>query len=84
MPLCRARDARKRVMLEFNLDAQRLDVVLPLIPAMREPTIARLQSESGVAVRAAVPKASLTAVLPAIKSVGGTDIVVSRIDQIVA
>lgn len=77
-------DARKRVMLEFNLDAQRLDVVLPLLPAMREPTIARLQSESGVAVRAAVPKASLTAVLPAIKSVGGTDIVVSRIDQIVA
>ena len=77
-------DARKRVMLEFNLDAQRLETVLPLLPAMREPTIARLQSDEGVAVRAAVPKAQLTTILPAIKSVGGTDIVVSRIDQIVA
>ena len=77
-------DARKRVMLEFNLDAQRVESVLPLLPAMREPTIARLQSDEGVAVRAAVPRAKLTALLPAIKAVGGTDIVVSRIDQIVA
>jgi len=77
-------DARRRVMLEFNLDAQRVESVLPLLPAMREPTIARLQSDDGVAVRAAVPRAKLTALLPAIKAVGGTDIVVSRIDQIVA
>ena len=77
-------DARKRVMLEFNVDASRLSVVLPILPAMREPTIARLQSETGVAVRAAVPKAKLASILPAIKSAGGTDIVVSRIDQIVA
>ena len=77
-------DARKRVMLEFNLDSQRLETVLPLLPAMREPTIARLQSDAGVAVRAAVPKATLTSLLPVIKNAGGTDIVVSRIDQIVA
>ena len=77
-------DARKRVMLEFNIDSDRLDAVLPVLPAMREPTIARLQSNAGMAVRAAVPKVTLTTLLPAIKSAGGTDIVVSRIDQIVA
>ena len=77
-------DARKRVMLEFNLDAALLEKVLPLLPAMREPTLARLQSDSGIAVRAAVPRASLTTLLPSIKTAGGTDIVVSRIDQIVA
>ncbi len=76
-------DARRRVMLEFNLDAELLSKVLPQIPAMREPTIARLQSDSGLAVRAAVPKSSLTTILPTIKALGGTDIVVSRIDQIV-
>ncbi len=76
-------DARQRVMLEFNLDAQRIDGVLPLLPAMREPTIARLQSENGVAVRAAVPRSSLSSLLPSIKNAGGTDVVVSRIDQIV-
>lgn len=76
-------DARKRVMLEFNLDAGLLDTVLPLLPAMREPTLARLQTESGVAVRAAVPRSTLTGLLPTIKTVGGTDIVVSRIEQIV-
>ena len=63
-------DARKRVMLEFNLDAALLDQVLPVLPAMREPTLARLQSDAGVAVRAAVPRASL-ATLPAIKTAGG-------------
>ena len=77
-------DARKRVMIEFNLDRSRLSRALPLIPAMRQPTIAELQNGMGVAVKAAVPKTELAKLIPALKEAGAGDIVVSRIDQIVA
>ena len=77
-------DARKRVMIEFNLDADRLDSVLPLVPSMRQPTIATLRDQLGVAVKAAVPKAGLAGLIPTLKSAGATDVVVSRIDQIIA
>ena len=77
-------DARRRVMIEFNVDSARLEGTLPLIPAMREPTIAHLQNGVGVAVKAAVPKTQLAQLIPTLKEAGATDIVVSRIDQIVA
>ena len=77
-------DARKRVMVEFNIDTDRLETVLPTVPAMRKPTLSKLQNGAGVAVRAAVPKSSLTRLLPALKTGGASDLVVSRIDQIVA
>lgn len=77
-------EARKRVMVEFNLDRALLDVTMPLIPAMRIPTIAELADSAGCAIRAAVPKVQLATLLPALKKAGATDIVVSRIDQILA
>ena len=77
-------EARKRVMVEFNLDRTLLDVTMPLIPAMRIPTIAELADSAGCAIRAAVPKVQLATLLPALKKAGATDIVVSRIDQILA
>lgn len=77
-------DARRRVMIEFNLDGDRLDGTIPLIPAMREPTISQLRNGMGVAVKAAVPKTQLAQLIPTLKGAGATDIVVSRIDQIVA
>ena len=77
-------DARKRVMLEFNVDAAKLDAVLPQLPAMRQPTVSSLRGDSGLAVKSAVPKAGLAGLIPALKSAGATDIVVSRIDQIVS
>ena len=77
-------DARRRVMLELNVSLERLDAVLALLPAMRKPTLSSLQGDAGSAVKAAVPKSGLASLIPTLRKAGASDIVVSRIDQIVA
>lgn len=75
--------ARERVMVEVNVAADKLDAVLGALPAMRQPTVAQLAGGEGFAVKAAVPRAELAAVVPRIKACGGTDVVVFRPAQIV-
>ena len=76
-------EARKRVMVEVNVTAANLEAVIEALPCMREPTIAPLHRDTGFAVKAAVPRASLPRVIPEIKARGGTDVVVSALTQIV-
>ncbi len=76
-------EARKRVMLEVNVPADRLEAVVGVLPCMREPTIATLHHGAGYAVKAAVPREQLPALIPEIKARGGTDIVVTGLSQIV-
>ena len=75
--------ARQRVMIEVNVDAEHLDEMVDFIPCMREPTISKLRGDAGYAVKAAVPRAELTRIVPELKARGGTDIVVSELAQII-
>jgi len=75
--------ARKRVMLELNVPAARLEAICALLPSLREPTISVLHGEAGYAVRAAIPRAELARLVPELKAAGGTDLVVSTLSQIV-
>jgi ATP phosphoribosyltransferase len=76
-------EARRRVMLEVNVSAERLDAVIEVLPCMREPTIASLHGSSGYAVKAAVPRDDLPRLIPELKARGGTDVVVTNLAQIV-
>ncbi len=76
-------EARRRVMLEVNVPADRLEAVVGVLPCMREPTIATLHHGAGYAVKAAVPRDQLPTLIPEIKARGGTDIVVTGLSQIV-
>ncbi len=76
-------NARQRVMIEVNAPADRLEEVVTLLPSMREATVAPLYGSQGFAVRAAVPREALPAIIPAIKAAGGTDVVVTSLSQIV-
>ena len=76
-------NARKRVMLEVNAPADRLDEVVSLLPCMREATVAPLFGNSGYAVKAAVFKEALPELIPAVKAAGGCDLVVTSLSQIV-
>lgn len=76
-------EARRRVMVEVNVAPDRLAAVLEVLPCMRQPTISALADDGGFAVKAAVPRDDLPRVVPLIKARGGTDVVVSRIAQIV-
>lgn len=75
--------ARRRVMVEVNVSAERLDAVTAILPCMREPTIASLHHGAGFAVKVAVPREDLPKLIPAIKAAGGTDIIVTALSQIV-
>lgn len=76
-------DARRRVMLEVNVSADKLEAVVSAIPCMREPTISPLHGSAGYAVKAAVPRDQLPKLIPEIKARGGTDLVVYNLSQIV-
>lgn len=76
-------DARRRVMVEVNVSAERLEALVAVLPCMREPTISTLHGASGFAVKAAVPREQLPALIPLIRARGGTDIVVTALAQIV-
>lgn len=83
--LCRSvLDARRRVMIEANVPAERLDAVVAVLPGMGAPTVASLAGGGGFAVKAAVPRAELPTLIPRIKEAGGSDIVVFQLAQIVA
>jgi len=76
-------EARRRVMVEVNVSAKDLASVVDALPCMRQPTVASMHGSAGYAVKAAVPRELLPAVIPAIKAQGGTDIVVTTPEQIV-
>lgn len=76
-------DARSRIMIELNVTEEQLDAVVAVLPCMRKPTLARLHGENSYAVKAAVPRRALAALIPELKARGGTDLVVYELAQIV-
>ncbi len=76
-------EARKRVMIEVNVGADRLAELTEILPFMKSPTVSPLKGGEAFAVRVAAPRASLAALIPEIKRRGGSDIVVSELSQIV-
>jgi ATP phosphoribosyltransferase len=76
-------EARGRVMVELNVTPGDVEQVIGVLPAMREPTISTLHGGDGLAVKAAVPRSVLPGLIPLLKARGATDIVVSRLEQIV-
>lgn len=77
-------DARDRVMVEVNVTNDTLDQVVDVLPSMKTPTVSQLHHGEGYAVKVAVLRSELPALIPQISQRGGTDIVVSPITQIVA
>ena len=77
-------DARRRVMLELNVAPDALEAVVAILPSMRQATVAPLHGDDGFAVKAAVPRAGLPALIPELKRHGGQDIVVTSLAQIVS
>ena len=75
--------ARERVMIEMNVPGDRLESLVEALPCMRQPTVSSLHGEDGFAVKVAVPRVSLPRLIPQIRSLGGVDIAVSRLSQLV-
>jgi ATP phosphoribosyltransferase len=77
-------EARKRVLLDLNVSADRLERVVALLPAMKSPTIQALYGDAGYAVRAAVPRAEVKDVILRVVAAGATDILQTPVDKVIA
>lgn len=76
-------DARKRVMLELNVSKVDLNAVVAVLPSMGGPTVSHLHNDTGFAVKSAVPRKDVVALIPKLKAAGATDIVTYSLSQIV-
>lgn len=76
-------EARSRVMFEVNVPPSVLEAVCGALPCMREPTISPLHGGVGFALKAAVPRAALPRIVPRVKALGGSDIVITAVAQLV-
>ena len=74
--------ARSRFLVELNVESDRLQEVLGVIPCMRRPTVSPLAGD-GFAVRAAVPRRGFPELVAAIRQAGGTDLVVGEARQVI-
>jgi ATP phosphoribosyltransferase len=68
-------NARSRVMLEMNVAKEKFSSLVSSLPSMRSPTVSPLYADDGYAIKIAVPKSEVPQLLPALKSLGATDIV---------
>lgn len=76
-------EARQRVMVELNVSSADMANLVEVLPCMRRPTVAQLHGDAGFAIKAAVPRKALPSLIPQIKALGGSEIVVTEIAQIV-
>jgi ATP phosphoribosyltransferase len=76
-------DARKKVLLEMNVPADKLEKLVKILPCMRSPTVAPLYKEEGYAVKIAVDKSDVLDLIPKLKKYGAKDILEYEISKVV-
>lgn len=76
-------DARNRVLLEMNVAAENLDTVAGLLPAMKSPTVQPLLGNRSYAIKAAVHKDRVPALIPALRAAGASDILQTAIQRVI-
>jgi ATP phosphoribosyltransferase len=75
--------AKGQVLLKLNVDANRLDEVLSVLPSMSSPTVMTLATGDMRALETVVPKKGVNTLIPALKAAGARDILELPISKIV-
>jgi ATP phosphoribosyltransferase len=78
-----ALEARGRVLVKLNVEEDRLDAVISILPALRSPTVSKLAGDGGYAVETVVAKSEINTLIPALKEHGATGIIELPIAKIV-
>jgi ATP phosphoribosyltransferase len=74
-------DARRRVMMEMNVSEENLQKIIDFLPAMRAPTVSSLWGDAGFSVKAAAPADRAAELIPQLRRLGATDIVVYNLEK---
>ncbi len=78
-------EARKRVLFKVNAATPVIrDRLLKLIPAMKSPDVLPLAVAGACSILAAVPKGDLNGLILRVRNAGGTDILITKPDFIIA
>jgi ATP phosphoribosyltransferase len=76
-------DGRDKVMLEMNVAPEGFSALIRGLPAMRSPTVAPLHNNEGFAIKIAVAKDEVPALIPRLKKLGAADIVEYELRKVV-
>jgi ATP phosphoribosyltransferase len=76
-------NADQRVLLEMNVSQGDLEQLIPLLPSMRAPTVSPLYGSEGYAVKIAVARQDVPALIPRLLAAGARDILEYRLEKIV-
>jgi len=76
-------EARRRVLLEMNVAAERLAAVVAVLPAMKSPTIQERYGGKAYAVKAAVPREGLAGVILRLRQAGATDLIAYTLEKVI-
>jgi ATP phosphoribosyltransferase len=76
-------EARDKVLVKLNVSRADYDRVLPLVPALKAPTVSELAGDGGFAIETVVPKNEINILIPALKDAGATGILELPISKII-
>ncbi len=76
-------EARGKVLIKLNVDADHRQAVLDVLPSAKSPTISSL-ANGGFAVESVVEKRTINTLIPALMDAGATDLLEIPISKIVA
>jgi ATP phosphoribosyltransferase len=76
-------EARGKVLLSMNVPEEKLEDVISILPAMKNPTISKLYGTGYYAVETVVPKKDVNLLIPRLKDRGAEDILEMNISKIV-
>ncbi len=75
--------ASKRVMLEMNIPLDKASSIIPQLPCMKSPTIAKLFGDQGYSAKIVVDKKSVTSLISKLIALGARDILEYNINKVI-
>ncbi len=78
-----AMEAQGRVGLMLNIEKDKLDTILSLLPALQKPTVSALSDDKWVAVSTVLEERAVRELIPKLRATGGRGIVEYPLNKIV-
>jgi ATP phosphoribosyltransferase len=75
--------AQERVLIKLNVEAERVDGVLAILPSMKSPTVSRHADGRGHAIETVVERTCVNTLIPRLKALGASDILELPISKII-
>jgi ATP phosphoribosyltransferase len=76
-------DGRNKVMIEMNVTEENFTELCNGLPSMRSPTVSPLYGTDGFAIKIAVNRNEVPALIPLLKKLGATDIIEYELRKVV-